>query len=86
MIQFWNMLDQMCPFQVYFSLVTLRHLHDHHPDFLPDPVHLLHFVNAVPFKKSSLDNMGIIWKVLDRVFQLYQRQTSYLTPLPIKKN
>jgi hypothetical protein len=54
------MLDQMCPFQVYFILVTFRHLHDHHPDFLPDPVHLLLFVNTVPFKMSSLDNMGII--------------------------
>ena len=82
MIQFWNMLDQMCPFQGYFILVTFRHLHDHHPEFLPDPVHLLLFVNTVPFKVSCFDKMDMVWKLMDQVFQLYLWKTSYLTPWP----
>ena len=72
----------MCPFQGYFILVTFRLLHDHHPKFLPDPVHLLLFVNTVPFKMSCFDKMDMVWKLMDWVFQLYLWQTSYLTPWP----
>ena len=82
MIQFWNMLDQMCPFQGYFILVTLHHLYDHHHGFLLDPVHLFLFVNTVPFKVSCFDKMDMVWKLMDRVFQLYLWQTSYLTLWP----
>ena len=72
----------MCASQGYFILVTICHLHDHRPELLPDPVLLLLFVNKLPFKMSSLVNMGIILKVLDQVFQLYLMLTPCMTPSP----
>ena len=49
-------------FQGYFSLVELHHPHDHHPELLHDPVHLLPIVNVC----TSLVIMDFILKSLIR--------------------